>query len=51
MTILLTILASTLIGFCLGALVENAFDLIFRVDRALDRLAVQWRRFNEWRKG
>lgn len=34
MTILLTILASTLIGY-----------------RALDRLAVQWRRFNEWRKG
>ena len=51
MTILLTMLASAAIGFCIGVLMESAYDVLFRVDRALDRLAARWRRFNEWRKG
>lgn len=51
MTILLTCLACCAIGFVLGVLAESAYDVLFRVDRALDRLAVQWRRFNDWRKG
>lgn len=40
----MTYLLTLIIGLAIGALLQDGFDLMFRIEQA-------WARFSEWRKG